>query len=83
MIEVAIQVENSLAESFRENVKRLMAEQNLSHAALAKRLDCAPNHVTQTLNSNASIRTDTIERWAAELGVDDPLDLLKNFSRVS
>lgn len=73
-----IQVDYVLAKRFRQNVRRLLDERGMTQMELAERLGTARNHITQTLESESDrIGSDTFEKWAAALGVNDPLDLLK------
>lgn len=66
-----------LPQRFRENVCRIMADQGITRADLARKMDVPPQYVTNYLNGKASAPgLDVVSKFADGLGLEDPADLL-------
>lgn len=71
-----------LVENFRENVKQLLQERNMSRSDLARTMGVSPAYVTQLLTGSHEPGLRVVEKVAVALEVC-PQDLLKSFSQVA
>lgn len=61
---------SEFASIVKDNIDRLLEEQSISRRELSRRTCIAPANITNILNGEQEIQTDTIQRIADALGVD-------------
>jgi plasmid maintenance system antidote protein VapI len=58
----------ALRETFNKQIIEAMAEEGVSNAELARRLNCTPVNTFQMLRNKRSLELDTVDRLAKALG---------------
>ena len=61
---------SEIASIVKDNICRLLEEQRVSRRELSRRTGIAPASITNLLNGDQELQTDTIQRISDALGVD-------------